>query len=169
MLIQEKIGNIRSFPAGGRKIDAVELEWYETGKRILRKHTKEGREIALKFLRESPALEQGDILYADGEGLIVVEILACEALVIRPRAMREVAAVCYEIGNKHLPLFIEGDELLAPYEAPLFRWLLAAGYEVRKEERKLLYPLRTTVAAHAHTGESVSLLSKILQRTNPDK
>jgi urease accessory protein len=168
MLIQEKIGNIGSFAVDGRAIDVVELEWFETSKRVLRKRTQRGEEIALKFLREGPALTEGDILYGDGERLIVVEILSCEALVIRPVSLYEVASVCYEIGNKHLSLFFENDELLAPYEAPLFRSLVAGGYAVRKEERKLLYPLKTTVAGHAHSGAGTSLLSKILHVTNPN-
>ena len=167
MLIQEKIGNIQSFAVDGRVIDPVELEWFETGKRILRKRTRAGEEIALKFLRESPALMEGDILYEDGTKLIVVEIVACEALVICPASLYEVAAVCYEIGNKHLPLFFEKEELLAPFEAPLFRSLSAAGYAVRKEERKLLQSLKTSVAVHAHTDPGGSLFSRILQRTTP--
>jgi len=167
MLIQEKIGNVQSFAIDGRVTDLVELEWFETGKRVLRKRTRMGEEIALKFLRESPALMEGDILYADRERLIVVEILSCEALVIRPASLYEVASVCYEIGNKHLPLFFENEELLAPYEAPLLRSLVAGGYAVRKEDRKLLYPFKTTVAGHAHSGGGMSLLSKILQVTTP--
>ena len=58
------------------------------------------------------------------------------------------ASVCYEIGNKHLPLFYEDDELLLPYEAPLFQLLLAAGYDVKQGKRKLLDPLRTSVTPH---------------------
>jgi urease accessory protein len=167
MLIQEKLGNIGSFAINDRMIDPVEVEWYETGKRILRKTTRGGREVVLKFLRESPALGEGDVLYEDGECLIVVDILPCAVLVIRPAGLYEVASVCYEIGNKHLPLFFEKEELLAPYEAPLYRSLLAGGYDVRQEERKLLYPLKTTVAAHAHSGSS-SLFSRILQFTSPE-
>ncbi len=76
------------------------------------------------------------------------------------------ASVCYEIGNKHLPLFYESDELLVPYEDPLFRLLAAGGFNPVREKRKLLQPLKTTVAAHGHNGGS-SLFSKILQLTTP--
>ena len=167
MLIQEKLGNIQSFTIGERAIDPVGMEWYETGKRILRKTTRGGSELVLKFLRESPALSDGDVLYEDKDCLIVVDILPCAVLVIRTGSFYTIASVCYEIGNKHLPLYIEKEELLVPYETPLFRMLLAGGYDVRQEERKLLYPLKTTVAAHAHSGGS-SLFSRILQFTNPE-
>jgi len=168
MLIQEKLGNITSFVVGDRVIDPVGMQWHETGKRIARKTTRGGREVVLKFLRESPALCDGDVLYEDGECLIVVDILPCAVLVIRATSFYTIASVCYEIGNKHLPLYVEKEELLVPYEAPLLRMLVAGGYDVRQEERKLLYPLKTTVAAHAHSGNSSSLFSKILQFTNPE-
>ena len=164
MLIQEKIGRIGSFAVDGRVIDVLRLEWYETGKRVMRKSTGGGREVALRFLNESPALTEGDVLYVDAEVVIVVEIVPCAVMVIRMESLAAVASVCYEIGNRHLPLFIEGDVLLAPFEEPLYRWLAASGFEVSKEERKLLYPLRSTVAGHEHSG---SLFSRILQITNP--
>ncbi|HTI93984.1 MAG TPA: hypothetical protein VL727_25495 [Puia sp.] len=171
MLIQEKIGRIGSFAVDGRGIDVLRLEWYETGKRVMRKHTVGGREVALRFLNESPALGEGDVLYADLEVVIVVEIVACPVMVIPMGSLAAVAAICYEIGNRHLPLFIEGDVLLAPLEEPLYRWLGASGYVVSKEERKLLYPLRSTVTGHEHSGSGAgsgsSLFSRILQITNP--
>jgi len=164
MLIQEKIGRIGSFAIGGRGIDALRLEWYETGKRVMRKQSAGGREVALRFLNESPALMEGDLLYADEEVVIVVEIIPCAVVVIPMVSLAAVAAVCYEIGNRHLPLFIDEGVLLAPFEEPLYRWLGASGYMVSREDRKLLYPLRSTVAGHEHSG---SLFSRILQITNP--
>jgi urease accessory protein len=164
MLIQEKIGRVGSFAIGGRMIDALRLEWYETGKRVMRKQTSGGRDVALRFLNESPALMEGDVLYADEDVVIVVEIIPCAVVVIRMGSLAAVASICYEIGNRHLPLFIEGDVLLAPLEEPLYRWLVGSGFDVGREERKLLYPLRSTVAGHEHGG---SLFSRILQITNP--
>ena len=167
MLIQEKIGHISSYAMEGKEIDHLALEWYETGKRIMRKHTRGGRELALRFLKESPSLTEGDVLYADDKLIIAIAILPCEAMVIRMGSFQVVASACYEIGNRHLPLFIEGDMLLAPFEEPLYRWLLAGGYAVSREERKLLYPLRSTVPGHAHADAGSSLFSKIMQITHP--
>lgn len=167
MLIQEKIGNIATFSVDGRTIDPLEIEWFETGKRIMRKNTRSGRELALRFLRESPSLTEGDVLYADNETIITIELLPCEVIAIRMTTLEMVASVCYEIGNRHLPLYTDEDSLLVPFEEPLYRWLKAAGYEVEKEERKLLHPLRSTVAGHAHTSSGSSLFSKIMQLTNP--
>ena len=81
--------------------------------------------------------------------------------------MFEMASICYEIGNKHLPLFYSEDDIMVPFEAPLFRLLSVAGYEPKKEMRKLMNPLKTTVSPHGNTESKQSLFSKILQLTTP--
>ena len=167
MLIQSKLGNIDSFATGNRTIDWLSLEWYESNKRIQRKKTLSGKEVALKFLHDNPQLTQGDILYADDQSVIAIDILACDAIVIRPSSMYEMAAVCYEIGNKHLPVFYEADEIITPFEMPLLRLLQTAGYDVQQATRKLLHPLKTSVSPHPHGNGGSSLFSKILQLTNP--
>ncbi len=167
MIIQQKIGNINSTSTGNRHIDWLAFEWYETNKRILRKKTKSGTDVSLKFLKENPALTEGDILYEGAQTIIAVTVLPCDCIVIKPTSMFEMASVCYEIGNKHLPLFYENDELIVPFELPLFRLLSAQGYKVRQEERKLLQPLKTTVSPHEHSGNS--LFSKIMKLTTTNE
>jgi urease accessory protein len=164
MLIQQKTGNLNTRTINNRDIDWLPLEWYETSKRILRKQTRAGNHLALKFLDKDPRLTQGDILYEDDTTIIAVDILPCEVLVIRPASLFEMASVCYEIGNKHLPLFFEKEEVLAPFDMPLFRLLSSQGYAIKQDKRKLLYPLKTTVAPHTHSNGS--LFSKIMQMTN---
>lgn len=165
MLIQEKIGHINSFAVNNRAIDWLSLQWYEARKRIIRKQTGSGIEISIKFLNENPELTEGDILYADEAVIIAVTILPCNCIVIQPKNMFEMASVCYEIGNKHLPLFYEADQLLVPFENPLYKLLLVQGYDVKQENRKLLQPLRTTVAPHGVSKET--LFSKIMKLKNP--
>ncbi|MEI9912365.1 MAG: urease accessory protein UreE [Bacteroidota bacterium] len=164
MIIQRKIGHIDTHQVSYKAIDWLALEWYETSKRILRKKTKAGKEVSLKFLDKNPALTEGDILYEDEQKVIAVTILPCDVIAIKPTNMFEMASVCYEIGNKHLPLFYENNELLVPFELPLFRLLEGHGYDVRQDKRKLLQPLKTTVSPHAHlSGET--LFSKIMKLT----
>lgn len=148
--------------------DIVWIHWYETNKRILHKQTVAGKNISLRFLNENPALQAGDVLYEDGKEMIVVDILAAEAIVIKPSNMFEMASLCYEIGNKHLPLFYEEEILLVPYEKPLHQYLLAAGYQITIEERKLQHALRTTVSPHGNNnGET--LFSRIMKLTTDKK
>ena len=165
MLVKEKAGNLKSIASDGRQVDLICIEWYETAKRILHKKTKSGKEVTMKFLNEAQWLQQDDVMYVDNEMIIAIDILPCEVIVIKPVTMFEIAYVCYEIGNKHLPLFYEDDELLIPYEAPAFRMLQAAGFSVEMQKRKLLNQLKSSVSPHAHYSNNSSLFSKILQLT----
>lgn len=166
MVIKEKIGNLATVADNGRAIDRLPLEWYECNKRILHKKTGGGTDVILKFLKETQSLQQDDVLYADEEVLIVVEVLACKAICIRPETMYGMALACYEIGNKHLPLFYEDDTLLIPYDAPTYRLLQASGLHAETQTRKLLNQLRTSVLPHPHSGGE-TLFSKILKLTSP--
>lgn len=165
MIIREKAGRIEDYKGLPVEPDWLDLEWFETRKRILHKKTSQGVAVAMKFLAESPEITEGDVLYADAERLVVARILPCDCIVVKPGSLFETASLCYEIGNKHLPLFFEDDALLVPFEAPLYRLLVAQGYAVLREERKLLQPLKTTVSPHP-SGNSGSLFSKIMQLTN---
>ena len=163
MIIKEIIGNIENVQENGLFIDPFELEWFETNKRILRKKTRGGIELALRFLNEGKQLKEGDILFREGNTLVVVQILPCEAIVFSPQSLLEMGTICYEIGNKHLPLFIQEDKILVPYEDPLFRWLSVSGYKPRKEVKKLTNMLQSTVSPHRHSDEtSPSLFNRII-------
>lgn len=164
MIIKEKLGNISTFEIRGKHVDWLEMHWYETRKRIQHKKTRSGKEITMKFLSESPEITQGDVFYQDEFMIIAAEILPCDCIIVKPETIFETASLCYEIGNKHLPLFFEDDSLLVPYESPLFSLLTAQGYRVLREDRKLLQPLKTTVSPHGEQG-STSLFSKIMQLT----
>jgi len=167
MLIQQIRGNINTNHSSNKTIDWLQLHWYETNKRILIRKTTSGEEISFKFLDRAPLLTQGDILFEDEINIIAVEVLPCDCIVIKPKNMFDMASVCYEIGNKHLPLFFENDEVLVPFEKPLFSLLTAQGYEVEKAERKLLAPLKTTVSPHPPQVSS-TLFSKIMKLTTND-
>jgi urease accessory protein len=163
MLIKKKIGNLSSFNVGNRLIDYIPVEWHECRKRILHKKTGSGKDIVLKFLTEPQNLQQDDVLYADEKRVVVVEILPCEVMVIAPENMLQMALVCYEIGNKHLPLFYEDDALLIPFDQPTFRLLEASGFNPSFQRRKLMNQLQTTVAPHAHFRSSDTLFSRIMK------
>jgi urease accessory protein len=163
LVIKTKLGSLQDTEGNMQELDWVSLEWYETSKRILRKKTKAGRDISLRFLQENAILTEGDILYNDGKVLIVVEVLPCDCILIEPKNMFEMASLCYEIGNKHLPLFFENNTLLVPFEQPLYTLLLAQGHNATRENRKLLNQLRTTVSAHGHGNTSI--FNRIMKMT----
>jgi urease accessory protein len=159
MIIEDILGNI---DIGNRQTDLLQLEWYETTRRIQRRRTTGGREIALRLLKQGQRLSQDDVVYMDDTTAVVVDILPCEAIVVSPASMLDMGAVCYEIGNKHLPIFLQDNEVLIPWEEPLFKWLEASGYKPVKATRKLTSMLRSNVAPHDHGGSGSSLFQKIM-------
>ncbi|UOO82078.1 urease accessory protein UreE [Uruburuella testudinis] len=142
-------------PAGPQaECDTVRLQWFEADRRILRKTSTGGRDIAFRLLKEGQRLRHGDVVYADSKLLIRIEIEPSEVTVLSPQTLPDMARACYEIGNKHAPLFLDGDELIMPYEPPMFAWLDAAGFSPRRDRRRLSEQLRANSAqgagGHSH-------------------
>jgi urease accessory protein len=169
MIVQKIIGALSTTDTTNREVDLLHIEWHETGKKILHKKTAAGRDIALKLINEPKSLGQDDIVFADEQLLVAIDIKVCPVLLIRPQSMYEMAAVVYEIGNKHLPLYYEEGQLLVPFEQPLFNVLRAAGYKPVQAERKLLNALKTTVLPHGGKSNNTSLFSRIMQLTANDR
>lgn len=132
-------GTLKGFiPHENQEEDILEIEWYETSKSVLRRKTLQQREIGLKKQDRTP-LQDGDILYAEDAFFIKVSIKPCDCIVVQPRNITEMGMVCFEIGNMHLPIFIDGlEQVNVAYEAPLYDFLQRKNYECFIENKKLL-------------------------------
>lgn len=137
ILIESVIGNVREQSPEGLAIDVLDIDWFDTAKTIIRRKTRQGRELGIR--KDSTPLEEGDILYRNESLAIIVEIKPTECIVFKPENYRDMGVICFEIGNKHIPIFInEAAEVIVEYENPLFHLLERFGYQPKKEERKLL-------------------------------
>lgn len=166
MIINQTIGNLAE-NGTSKQVDYLDLEWFETTKRIQRKKTRQGTDVAIKFLREGQRLREGDILFEDEEKIIAVNILETEAIVMTPDSLLEMGTVCYEIGNKHIPLFIQDNQVLLPFEMPMYRWLEASGFKPEKQTVKLLNLLKSNVEPHGHGSLGSTIFTKILKMAAP--
>ena len=161
LIIQTIIGSEAELSDAGRlnaqTRDSVRLKWYEAERRILRTTTEGGWDIAFKLLKEGQRLHHGDVVYLSDTLAISVAIEPSEVMVLSPQTLPEMARACYEIGNKHTPLFLEGNELLLPYDKPLFEWLCAAGFAPQRACRRLSEQLRANSAqgagGHGHSHD----------------
>mgnify|MGYP003374710019 CR=1 FL=1 len=72
-------------------------------------------------------LQEGDVIYQDDSLVIAVHTPPCEIIQIKIQAGHKKAAakVCYEIGNRHAPLFYGKDEdsFVTPYNEPMLEML----------------------------------------------
>lgn len=138
--------------------DYLHIEWYEASKRILRRQTEKGLELGIRLGKQSAGLEHGRILWQDAETTILLDILSCESIVLKPRNMTEMGALCYEIGNRHLPLFLQNDSLLIPYENPTFDFLQKLGYQPVRMRQRLTNLLKSSVQITPNIGTSQPLI-----------
>ena len=141
MRITEKIGNINFFTLNNRKMDYLMLEWYEPNQSILHKQTVSGKELVIEFANDQQSLVEGDIIYEDDFNIIVIELMECDAIILRPKSMLEMGRICNEIGLQQLPLFYQSDEILVAFNASLFQSFSSAGYDLSRGKRKLVTPL----------------------------
>ena len=127
IVVEEVLGNLTDLQQSGQitnqNIDYITLQWFECDRNILRKTSQNGQEIAFRLLKEGSRLAHDDVVMLSDESAIVIAIELVQTIVLSPKTLAEMARACYEIGNKHAPLFLEGDEVLLPFDQPMFAWL----------------------------------------------
>ncbi|MBS3887301.1 MAG: urease accessory protein UreE [Dethiobacter sp.] len=147
MILKGVLGKLQDFDVRGKRVELVRITWDEVGKKILRKTTSEGREIGISL--DSP-LQHEDVLYAGKEEIIVIELLSTKSLVIKPQCMREMALLCYHLGNRHTSVFYQDGQIVIPYDNILEELLVKLGFAVSVEERRLNSALHTSTGHHHH-------------------
>ncbi|MHB1652622.1 MAG: urease accessory protein UreE [Desulfitobacteriaceae bacterium] len=149
MLLIEKIhGNIRDINILKLLVEKVDLEWFELDKRLLRKTTDQGRDVGIKLNRCKP-LQQGDVLWLNDQEAIVVEVLKTEAIVFEPQNSKEIALICYQLGHRHIQVFLDGNQILTPFDPTLIDYFKKVKIMTKVERRRLEHALQP-VHNHAH-------------------
>jgi urease accessory protein len=159
MLYERIIGKVSDLAFEGKKIDRIEIEWFETRNRQHRKRSAAGREVAVRFNDSiiSSGLRTGDVIGVDEDGTVIaVDIPPCEAIVatIEGLDLRSLCKASYEIGNRHAPLFL-GDsdrELVTPYDGPMKEMLeKIAGVRIEIRQERLDFGRQiSSVSGHGH-------------------
>lgn len=125
MLCEKVLGNLSQGAYQGLRVDYVDIEWHEAFSRLHRKVSAEGEDVGIRMDHEvlKKGLQQDDVLYADEEKVIAVNIPECEAIraVVRQDHPRQIAKLCYEVGNTHTSMFRGEDDFTfyAPYHEAL--------------------------------------------------
>ena len=99
-------------------------------------------------------LYQDDVIYVDENKLIVVNTPPCEVIRISLTTGhdRMSAKVCYEIGNRHAPLFWgENNTFITIYNEPMLSMLRKIhGVKAEREMLKLDFSKRISANIHNH-------------------
>ena len=157
MLCEKILGRADQTDLSGRQLDYVNIEWFEAFRKIHKKVTDKGEEVGIRLDDTvlSRGLYEGDILYLDKERALVVHTPKC--MVIRVKVDENhphmAAKVCYEIGNRHAPLFYGEEEntFITPYNEPMYLMLEKLhGVTATKEIQRLDFDRRISAAVHNH-------------------
>ena len=102
----------------------------------------------------SRGLFQGDVIYQDETVIVAVNTPPCEIIEIAlaPGHEKMAAKVCYEIGNRHAPLFWgEKDTFITIYNEPMLVMLSKIhGVTAEKKIAKLDFDRRISASLHNH-------------------
>jgi len=93
-------------------VDLVDIEWQERGKRVLRRQSRTGRAFRI-LLPANQFLDHGAIIARDDERAVAINILPCEAFVMRG-SPDQLISIAYGLGNLHLPAEIGRAEIIVP-------------------------------------------------------
>lgn len=148
VILAEILGNLRDMDYSDKRVEKVAVEWFELDKRFLRKTTDQGRDVGIN-IESCNRLQQGDVLYINGPNIIVVELSKTEAIVFEPQTMKEMALICYQLGNRHAPIFLEENQVLTPLDQTIVSFFNKLNIPVRVERRRLEHVLHPA-PSHAH-------------------
>lgn len=150
MIIERIEANIESMEKEEifrRHIEKVYLESAHLVKRIQRVKTDHGREIGIR-LKEPRDLAAGDVLYMDDRNMIVIDVMADDLLVIRPRSLCEMGNIAHQLGNRHLPAQFENDEMMVQYDYLVEELVREMDIPFTREDRKVKQAFRHI--GHSH-------------------
>lgn len=150
MLVEKVLGNRKTYPLEGRRVERVFLEWYELDKKLLRKRSDVGEEVGIRL---EGHLHEGDVLYADAERILVVDLTPCELTCVPVHTMQEMGRLCFELGNRHLSLSIAESEVRVPYDAPTYEYLEKLGFAPERRTERFSHFTVCHAHGHSHGGE----------------
>ena len=156
MLCEQVLGKLEDLDVSGKTVEYVDIEWHEAFKRIHKKITDQGREVGIRMDDSilSRGLFQGDVIYQDETVIVAVNTPPCEIIEIAlaPGHEKMAAKVCYEIGNRHAPLFWgEKDTFITIYNEPMLVMLSKIhGVTAEKKIAKLDFDRRISASIHNH-------------------
>lgn len=157
MLCEKVFGKLEEVEVSGRKVEYVDIEWHEAFKKIHRKVTDQGTDVGIRMDDSvlSRGLFQDDVIYMDESVIVAVNTPPCEVIEITTTEGHGMMAAkaCYEIGNRHAPLFWGEtyDTFITIYDEPMMVMLKKIhGITVEKKVAKLNFDRRISAAIHNH-------------------
>jgi len=129
----------------GKARDTLRLTWEERRWTRKRATTTGGREVALA-LPTGSLLHPGDIVAVEADWYLEIEGRPEPVLAVTPRDRTEAIRIAFDVGNRHFPLALAGDDLLVPDDTAMTQLLTRLGV-AWKRSAAVFAPLG---AGHSH-------------------
>jgi urease accessory protein len=151
MIVEKILGTIPEVTdlesLSGKTLETVSFEWFEANKKILKKTSSGGTEVGLRL---SEPLHDGAIIFENEEKIIYLELLPCELTQAHVHSPRELGRVCFELGNRHLPISIGENTVSTPFDNPTFEYLEKLGFHCHKVTEKFTPEIIVHGHGHSH-------------------
>lgn len=114
--------NYQSVPSNLRE-EHIAIEWFETGRSLIKRNTSTGTPTQLSR-RFAKYLQDGQIVYQNQELFVRIVIRPCVCMMLRTNDAVAIGSFCFDVGNRHLPIFSVDDNAFAvAYDARLYEAL----------------------------------------------
>lgn len=137
MILRKVIGNLANMDTEGYQVEKVFLTWDELTKRMMRKNTDLGNQVAV-VVPDGVQLKDGDVLYCEGNRMIAIQLLSEDVIVVKAKSYNQLGWICYQLGRHESEIMIAGKEVLVPFNQEIHRYLLQNGVSVRRCYRRFV-------------------------------
>ena len=145
MWCERVLRNLAEVDSNSKRIDYIDIHWDEC-KSVLKSRSRAGEEVRV-LLRPPDRLRHGDVLHEDAARLLVVNVLPCPVIVVRPPDARAMGALALELGNLHWPTQITDSEIIFPPGDEALETLQKLGGLPHTQETRRFAPLPVPAGA----------------------
>ena len=128
MIADKILGNLNAQHPMGEVVPVV-FAWFETEKKRIAKTAADGTELGGCV---GEPLHAGDVLAEQNGKIYVVEVAPAPLIQTQVSTMQEMGRLCFELGNRHLPLQIEEHTVSVPYDEPTLLYLQRLGFDAKQ-------------------------------------
>ncbi|MFD1770924.1 urease accessory protein UreE [Sphingobacterium suaedae] len=131
----------RNAHQGNKEItaDILFIEWYEVGRILLTRSTVTGRSVRIERAL-GMTFYDGEIIHIAPDFTICIRIKPCLCILLKTFDFDVLGHFCFEVGNRHLPLFWQKDGIALAYDGHVYPALKAKYGDVVCLETRTLFP-----------------------------
>lgn len=153
MAVISKIWGLRENLTDNCGIDPLVLTSEERARAHFVAETASGRQVRISMDRGTE-LQDGDVLYIDGNWAITVSAAEEDLLYLRPGSDAIIWwATCYQLGNLHRPARFVADGVLTPFDPMALQLLQGLGTQVERVRKPFVGRRFGAADHHQHSHD----------------